>query len=322
MTPEKERSPVIPLESALPPSMRKQLKLFLALSRTPHGLVDMAAPALAALLCLGHFPSLAITIIGIITAFAGYTAVYALNDVIDFQTDKQKVCIGGYCDGEDYLDGALIRHPMAKGALSRSAGLLWTIGWTLIALAGAWWLNPVCLYIFLAGCLLEGVYCLLWRVTPMRTVVNGVVKTLGAVAAVYAVDPQPSKLLLMALFLWILCWEIGGQNIPNDWTDIAEDRHFGARTIPVVLGLRRAGLVSVAALVAALFLNFLLFWISPLTFGPGPLTAALAVNAGLLLWPALQLAQKQERPAAMALFNRASYYPLANLLLVLTAILF
>ena len=292
----------------------------LKIEKTPENSTLMAAPALAALLCLGHFPPLPVVIIGIVTVFAGYTAVYALNDVIDFQTDKQKVCLGGYCDGEDFLDGALIRHPMAKGVLDFSTGLIWTVCWALIALAGAWWLNPVCLYIFLAGCILEGLYCLLLRVTPVRAVINGVVKTLGAVAAVYAVEPEPSVLFLIVLFLWIFCWEIGGQNIPNDWTDIQEDQHFKARTIPVVLGLRRASLISLTGLTGTLFLNFILFWTAPVDFGPVLLIAALAANIGLLLWPALQLVEKQERQSAMTLFNRASYYPLANLVLVLAGI--
>jgi 4-hydroxybenzoate polyprenyltransferase len=312
---------LIPSQFAPAPSAVKDLKLLFALSRTPHGLIDMATPALAALLCIGHFPDFPVVIIGLITVFAGYTSVYALNDLIDYQTDKQKVCIGGYCDGEDYLDGALIRHPMAKGALSFSTGLVWTVCWALIALAGAWWLNPVCLYIFLTGCVLEGLYCLLLRVTPLRAALNGVVKSIGAIAAVYAVNPKPSILFLMALFLWIFSWEIGGQNIPNDWTDIQEDRQFKARTIPVVLGLRRASLISLTALTCTLFLNFILFWAAPLNFSPLLLVAALAANAWLLLWPALQLAEKQERQAAMTLFNRASYYPLTTLILVLTGIL-
>ena len=281
----------------------------------------MATPALAALLCLGHFPSAATTIVGLITVFAGYTAVYALNDVVDLRTDKKKVCMGGYCDGEDFLDGALTRHPMAKGALSLSAGLAWTLCWSLIAVAGAWWLNPVCLYIFLAGCVLEGIYCLLWQVTPLRSLINGVVKTLGAVAAVFAVDPAPSMLFLAVLFLWIFCWEIGGQNIPNDWTDIQEDRCARAQTIPVKLGLPRAAVISLTTLAATLFLNLMLWWASPLHASPLLLLVALAINVWLLLWPALQLAEKRERRTAMNLFNKASYYPLATLLLVLAGIL-
>ena len=298
-------------------TFQDRLKLYLALSRTPHGIIDMAAPALAALLCLGHFPPIQVTLVGIVTVFAGYTAVYALNDLVDLRTDRQKVDIGGYSDGENYLDGVMMRHPMAKGALSFKAGLAWAVGWAIIALAGAYWLNPVCLYIFLAGCLLEGLYCKLWRVTPLRALVNGAVKTLGSVAAVFAVDPSPSPLFLIALFAWMFAWEIGGQNIPNDWTDIEEDRHFKAQTIPLRLGLHKATLVIVACLTAALFLNIVLLWVSPLTFGILPMIVVVAVNVLLLLHPALLLVERQQRELAMALFNKASYYPLAMLGIVL-----
>ncbi len=298
-------------------TFQDRLKLYLALSRTPHGIIDMAAPALAALLCLGQFPPIQVTLVGIITVFAGYTAVYALNDLVDLRTDRQKVDIGGYSDGENYLDGVMMRHPMAKGALSFKAGLAWAVGWAVLALSGAYWLNPVCLYIFLAGCLLEGLYCKLWRVTPLRALINGAVKTLGSVAAVFAVDPSPSPLFLLALFAWMFAWEIGGQNIPNDWTDIEEDRHFKAQTIPVRLGLQKATLVIVACLTAALFLNVVLLWVSPLTFGILPMIVVVAVNVLLLLHPALLLAESQQRELAMALFNKASYYPLAMLGIVL-----
>ncbi|HSO67747.1 MAG TPA: hypothetical protein VLP30_07820, partial [Desulfatirhabdiaceae bacterium] len=66
-------------------------KIFMALSRTPHGVIDMATPCFAALIWLGEFPSFGVTLLGLITAFAGYTAVYALNDVIDYANDRMKL---------------------------------------------------------------------------------------------------------------------------------------------------------------------------------------------------------------------------------------
>jgi 4-hydroxybenzoate polyprenyltransferase len=281
----------------------------------------MAMPAVAALLCLGHFPSLPVTLVGLLTVFAGYTAVYALNDLIDLRADKQKVGIGGYADEDNYMDGVLTRHPMAKGALSLQAGLAWTFFWAAVAMGGAYWLNPVCLWIFLGGCMLEGIYCLLWRVTPMRAIVNGMVKTLGAIAAAFAVNTSPPLVFLMFLFLWIFSWEIGGQNIPNDWTDIEEDRHFRAKTIPVHLGTRRAALIAVLSLVCTLLFNIALFWASPLPFNGWLLCAAVVANVALLLWPVRQLAESRQRSSAMRLFNRASYYPLAMLCIVLISLI-
>jgi len=277
----------------------------------------MTAPALAALLCLGHFPPISVVLIGLITAFAGYTAVYAINDLTDYRTDRRKVCAGGYDDSENYLDGVLIRHPIAKGALSFWSGLAWGMGWALVAMGGAYILNPVCMWIFLTGGLLEIIYCLLWRVTPLRTLVNGVVKTCGPMAAVYAVTSSPSLWFLVSRFLWIFFWEIGGQNIPADWTDIKEDRRFKEKTVPNSLGLNLAGRLSISGLLIATFLHFAVFWISPLTFSPIYLLAALGINIYLLLLPSLRLAKTRKREMAMALFNRASYYPLAVFILVL-----
>ena len=294
-----------------------RLKLFLALSRTPHGVIDIATPALAALLCLGHFPPLATILLGVVTVFAGYTAVYALNDLVDYQTDRAKVRAGGYEDGEEYLDGVLVRHPLAKGALTLTEGILWAGGWSLVAMVGAWLLNPVCFYLFLAGGLLETIYCLLLRVTPLRTLINGIVKALGSVAAVYAVNPQPSIAFLIILFGWIFFWEIGGQNIPNDWTDLEEDRRFNAKTIPVKLGLERAALLALACLVAAFLTTFVLLWVAPLNFHPLHLLVIAGLGICLLLLPVLRLVETGERSQAMDLFNKASHFPLSVFVVVL-----
>jgi 4-hydroxybenzoate polyprenyltransferase len=304
-----------------PHPWRSRLHLFWALSRTPHAIIDMAGPGAAALLCLGRFPSLWITLIGLVTVFSGYTAVYAINDLVDYQPDRRKFRQGGYADDDDeaYLDGALVRHPLAKGAIRMREAVLWVAAWSALAILGAYWLNPVCLLIFLVGCGLEVVYCLLWRITPYRALINGVVKTSGALAAVYAVNPTPSPLFLGILFLWIFFWEIGGQNIPNDWIDMAMDRCYGAKTMPVRFGEGRARLLSITSLILAFFLNMLVMLVSPLPFTAFHYLLALAANFFLLLLPALKLYQVPHRDQAMGLFNKASYYPLAMLGVSLSA---
>lgn len=295
------------------PSGLSRLKLFFALSRTPHGLLDMCTPAFGALLWLGHFPPLPVIVLGIITTFAGYTAVYALNDVIDYRTDRQKAAMGGFCEAESYLDGVLVRHPMAQGLLSLKQGIVWALGWALVALMGAYILNPVCVLIFLAACALETVYCLLWRVSPFRTVVSGAVKTSGAVAAVFAVDPRPSGWYLFILFLLLFFWEIGAQNIPADWTDIEEDRRLNAQTIPVRLGVRQASIIVVTTVILSLIMNAVIFYYSHRSYAIVFAVISLAVGCYLMLLPAVDLYQSHKRSHAMALFNRASYYPAALL---------
>lgn len=294
-----------------------RLKLYFALSRTPHGLLDMCTPAFGALLWLGHFPSLYVMVLGLITTFAGYTAVYALNDVIDYEADKEKAAGGGFSNLQSDLDSIIVRHPMAQGLLSFKQGLYWALAWGLVAIIGAYILNPVCVLIFLVGCTLEAIYCMLWRVSPFRTVVSGTVKTSGAIAAVFAVDPNPSGAYLILLFLLLFFWEIGGQNIPNDWVDIEEDKQFKALTIPVCYGLQASRVIVLVTLVLALGLNLVVFYYSQVDFLIIYVIISFTVGGYLLLLPAVKLSQTLRVSDAMALFNKASYYPPALLVIVL-----
>jgi 4-hydroxybenzoate polyprenyltransferase len=290
-----------------------RLKLFWALSRTPHAVLDMATPAFGALLWLDAFPSLDIIILGMITVFAGYTAVYAWNDVIDYPTDQKKARIGSLREADNYLDAVLPRHPMAQGLLTFREGLLWSAGWSIVAITGAYLLNPVCVLIFLAGCGLEAVYCLMLTVSPFRTLISGAVKSSGAVAAVFAVDPQPSLLYVAALFLWLFFWEIGGQNIPADWADVEEDRRLRAQTIPVLLGLKVAAIIVLPCLSLSIILNLVMIFFSQSGFQAPYAIASLIVGLSLLFPPAVKLFNTKKRCDAMSLFNRASYYPVTML---------
>lgn len=298
------------------PSALQRLKLFFALSRTPHGLLDMATPAVAALLWHGSIPSLRILLLGLITVFAGYTAVYALNDLVDSRVDRQKLEQGGFRGTENYLDAVLIRHPLAQGLLTFKEAVLWTMGWALLALLGAYLLNPVCALIFLAACFLEAIYCLMWRTSHLRTLIMGAVKTSGAMAAVFAVDPGPSLPFLVLLFLWLFFWEIGGQNIPADWTDIKEDRALKATTIPLRLGLGRARWICLSSLALTVALNAVLLGLSRVETKLPLLALSAAAGLYLLLIPAFRLFRTRQRSQASILFTRASYYPLALLVVV------
>ena len=99
-----------------------------------------------------------------------------------------------------------MRHPLAAGQVSFRDGLAWTGAWALVAFLGAYTLNPVCALIFLLGCGLEAVYCLLLKVSHLRLLVAGVVKSLGAAGRGLCRGPQaraglPGGSLSLALSL-------------------------------------------------------------------------------------------------------------------------
>lgn len=307
-----------------PFALPHKLKLFLALSRTPHGVIDMTAPCFAALLWLGRFPAADVVLVGLLTVFAGYTAVYALNDIVGFRTDQEKIREGAIktVSGSGDLDAVMIRHPMAQGKLSFAEGTAWAVCWGAVAVAGAWYLNPVCVLIFLAGCTLETVYCVLWRVSPYRAIVSGAVKTAGAVAAVFAVDPAPSAVYLLVLFLVFFFWEIGGQNAPNDWTDLEEDRRFGGKTIPVLMGLEKTRGIIMGSLFLSVVLSLILLALSQARVGSMGYVFTSTAGVFLLLLPAWRLYNSRKTEDALKLFNRASYYPAALLAITLATLVF
>ena len=294
-----------------------KMMLFMALSRTPHGLLDMCTPLLAALLWLGHLPEPQVVLQGITAAFAGYTAVYALNDIVDYQNDKKKIGQAGFHRDTGYLDAAFIRHPLAQGFLTMPEAVAWAGGWMIVSLVSAYLLNPVCALILVSGCILEILYCLLLQISHLRTLVSGIVKTLGGLAAVFAVDASPEPGLLLLIFFWLFFWEIGGQNVPADWHDIQEDTSLQARTVPVSLGPKIASIIVLATLCASLALSGVLFQVAPLQLAFPLYLATIFAGIYLLILPALRLFQTRDRDEASALFNRSSYYPCILLIIAL-----
>jgi len=284
------------------------LKLLFALSRTPHGLLDMAMPVATAMLWLGHLPPPGIMGLGLFTVFAGYTAVYAVNDLADYRTDRANFLVGQW-DAKERLEAVYARHPVAQGLVSFRTGLIWTAGWTTAALAGAWIVNPVCAWIMLGGCVLEVLYCGLFKVTLLRTLVHGVVKTLGSVAAVLAVDAGARWWFVMLAAAPIFLWEIGGQNIPADWFDMERDESQGARTLCVALGVARASKVSFVTLCAATFCAVVALKASPAGLPAALIVPGAAVTLWIMPWPAWKLMRGPSRSGARGLFARASFFP-------------
>ena len=291
------------------------MKRFFALSRTSHGILDLATPAFCALLWLGHFPELKVILLSIFTAFAGYTAIYALNDLVGTAVDKEKFS-GNEMNAGYSVEASELRYPLARNILSYKSGLLWMGLWSILTIAGSYLLNPMIVLIFLAAAILEVVYCLLLKVTYLRTFVSGLVKASGPIAAVFVVDADPSLASLLLLLVWLFFWEIGGQNVPADWNDTVEDKRVNAKTIPIHFGMEKAGLIVISSLAITVITSALLPTISPASLGLPYILASLIVGFILLLQPAFQLNRNKEGRYAAKLFDKASYYPVAQFVLI------
>ena len=212
----------------------ERFRTFFGLSRMSHSILDMAHPGIGALLVLGAFPDPPVLALGFLAAFSGFISVFALNDLMDWRIDTEKMAnTRGRCR-------PLISMPWVSGIRLRwessiQAAFLWVVLWGLLSLGLAYTLRPLCAVILIAAVCLEIGYCRLLRVTHWKVLLSGSMVGIGHWRA--SVRSQVRRRRdLSCSFFWTFAWEIGGRNIPNDWSDLEEDVNLGIRTVPVRYG--------------------------------------------------------------------------------------
>lgn len=292
--------------------VRRKFALLLASSRTMQAHLSIAQPALGALLAAGAIPSARTIGFGLVAAWTGLHAVFAMNDLLDVDVDRERFAhLKGFA-GFD-VDTVIARHPLAQGALRRRELVVWVVVNAAVAIAFAWLLHPLTVALFVVSAAFEVLYCRLAKRTAMKFVVTGVMVAIGASAGWFAVSRRVDVTLIVFL-LWMAAWEIGGRNIVNDWSDVEEDRHLGLRTVPVVYGPRIASRLILAFLVLTAVLGVVI--VVPSTLGAVTGLGALVAGGVLLVWPGTLLAADQTSAEAHKLFNRASLYPPAMMLVI------
>jgi 4-hydroxybenzoate polyprenyltransferase len=296
--------------------LREKVRGFFGLSRMTHSILDIAHPAIGAVLVLGGFPRPSTAIIGLLAAFAGFTAVFGLNDVMDCGVDCEKMAKDSGSRKCFDIDSVGYRHPIAQGSMAFKSALAWVVFWGLCALSLAFVLNPVCAALMVTAVGLEMGYCRLLRVTHWKALLSGLMVAVGGLAGVYAVAGAPPLGLVFLFVLWAFAWEVGCRNIPNDWSDLDEDINLRIRTIPVRYGRRVSSWISFVLLCLTVASSLLFPLVVPVRYPIAYTAGALAAGAVLLVIPAVLWVRSQATESAMYLFNRACFYPLTVFALV------
>ncbi|SOD67615.1 4-hydroxybenzoate polyprenyltransferase [Streptomyces zhaozhouensis] len=288
----------------------ENVRVLYGFSRGTQATLSVAQPMLGLLLAGGTSPG-RMVLVGL-AAFAAYFAVFAVNDLIDWNIDQQRFANLREFDGYD-IDSAGVRHPLAQGRLSLPVAASWVASLGAVSLVLAAMISWVCVVLFVAAGVLEALYCKLARVTPYKTLLTGVMVALGGCVGWFAVTDAVNDPLLWLFALWLAAWEIGGRNIVNDLADVDEDKHLGVRTVPTVYGRRRSGVVSAVGLLVTFAASVGMVLEALPVVGLLGAAGTLAAGGYALVWPALRLLRCSEPPTALDVFNRASLYPLVVL---------
>jgi len=279
---------------------------------------SLGEPALGALLAAGGIPSTRVVLLGLLAAAAGYSCIYALNDLLDLKSDREEIRLASAqpmsWDPEvKHIDITSLRHPVAAGALPLWAAVSWVVALGIIGLVAAYLLRPLCAYLFVVCALLQVLYCSLRKKTWLKIIPAGVMVGVGGLAGWFAVGEADRG--AAAFFLLLVLWEIAGRNLSNDLADVSHDRVVGIATLAATHGTRVTGRVILigAAVMPALSLLQDAGWVARV------LIAAVAIVT--MTWPAVYLERDPRESPAQRYFNRASLFPTgAALALILLAV--
>ena len=293
-------------------------RALLGMSRAIVAVFVVAHAGLAAIFATGNIPSIQIIILGIFACFFGTGALIGLNDLLDIDLDRRRLEQEDEGDGDLDLGSLFIHHPVARGVISVSTGVIWVVLLSIISVGFIFLLKPSLWPIFVLIALSSAFYSILGLYTYWKFLAVAFAVTLGALSG-WLVVAEPNSSTFVLFGVWTFLWEIGGRNVPNDFNDVDEDEALGVKTIPVILGKELAGKIVFYALLASFFVSVPLMVLSEM---PWPfIVAALSTGVYLLLIPGYALMRDPRPEVSRRLYNKSAIYPLVLLVFLMADLL-
>lgn len=294
------------------------VRALLGMSRAIVAVFVVAHAGLAAIFATGQLPPLRIIIIGIFACLFGTGALIGLNDLLDVDLDRRRMTAEDGETAELDLGSLFIHHPVAKGVISMTVGVVWVVVLSILSLGLIYLLKPSLWPIFALVAISVAAYSIVGRYTYWKFLAVATAVTLGALSGWLVVD-EPNTTTFVLFGVWTFLWEIGGRNVPNDFNDVEEDAKLGVKTIPVILGQPFAGKLVFFALLASMAASIPLMFLSEVSWFF--IIGALLIGAVLLLIPGWRLMMDPRPEVSRKLYNKSAVYPLVLLVLLMANLL-
>lgn len=294
-------------------------RALLGMSRAIVAVFVVAHAGLAAIFATGNIPDIRTIVIGIFACLFGTGALIGLNDLLDVSLDRRRMAAEGEATELD-LGSLFIHHPVAKGVITMTTGIVWVGCLSVLSLILISQLKTGLWPLFLVIAVCVALYSIVGRYTYFKFIFVALAVTLGALSGWLVVAPAPLDTVPFLLFgVWTYLWEIGGRNVPNDFNDVDEDAALGVKTIPTILGKARAGKIVFWALLASFLVSLPLLVMTGMPLGF--IGAVVLVNLYLLLIPGYALMRDPRPEISRKLYNKSAIFPLVLLLLLMVNLL-
>lgn len=162
----------------------------------------------------------------------------------------------------DALNPRTASREIPRGAMTQTEAGLFVAVASLIFIAAAWRLNPICLALSPVALAIVFWYSLAKRVTSYTQLFLGLAMAVAPVGGWLAVGGRAGWepwLLGAAIGTWV-----GGFDVLYACQDLEFDRAHGLRSIPVRFGVQRSLLISRAMHLVTLICFVALAWVTPL----------------------------------------------------------
>ena len=276
------------------------------------GLIELMRPELpfaagisviiGEIITLGHLPSLSELFLGFMWGFFLSASAMILNDFFDIEVDK--------INAPD--------RPLPSGLISPTTAVIFTAVITLLGLIVSFFINKIAVLLYIIFWIIGFLYN--WKLKEKGLVGNLFVSSSVAVTiilgAIVVENPWNKAVIIFSMMLFVFDF---GEEIAADAMDTAGDKKRNIKSIPLLIGRKKALNISFLLFVIYIVLSFLPVFLG--LFGISYLIIISLTDILILFW-GIKLIKSETIEAGRVYVRRLYLSGLLALILIIISMIF
>jgi len=251
-----------------------ELKAFVEITRPHNCTLAGVVGVLGSVVAVGHLPGALKTLLVFLVVALGCSGGNTINDYFDYEIDKIN----------------RPERPLPRGAMERRVALYYSVFLLLVGLSIALFINLPAFLLAVLAYVTMVLYA--WKLKPLPFVGNLAVAALTGATPLYGAVAVGRIGLAGTLAVCAFLVNVAREVI-KDVEDFEGDSLKGARTLPIIIGKRRASIVGSTFGIATVIASFL-----PIKGGVGLGYYSMLPVDALILYASLIILRSQDRKTA------------------------
>lgn len=251
-------------------------KAFIEILRPHNSFVAGLVGILGSVVALGHFPEIKTAVLIFAVVFFGCSAGNTINDYFDYEIDKIN----------------RPTRPLPRGAMSRKTAFWYAILLFVVGLVLAYQLNIYAFLLAVTAYFVLFIYA--WKLKPLPIIGNIMVASLTGATPLYGAIAVGK--IGLAGYLALCAFLVNlAREIMKDIEDIEGDKAKGAKTLPIIWGIKKSAYLASLFGIATVVASFL-----PVNAGIGVGYLPMIIVDGLILMAVFDLLKNPASAAGKA----------------------